>query len=111
MIDPKTGKEYEIPIADFSEVEARFIASFGINKSKEAFYNHFYGGRNMYRFSSHQPLAENTKRPPLGIEPNKMWKEQRCQSLKCAIDRYLVAGLAFPLEWAEEYNQLKEELQ
>ena len=49
---------------------------------------------------------ERPVKPPLGIIPKKIWKEQRLGDLRDAIDRYLEANQRVPVEWIEEYNEL-----
>ena len=46
-------------------------------------------------------------KPPLGIMPKKLHREQRFIALYEAISRYLSVGnIEIPLEWVEEYNEL-----
>lgn len=49
-------------------------------------------------------------KPPLGIVPKFIWKEQRLMKLREAIDRYLDANQRVPIEWIEEYNELLEDI-
>lgn len=49
-------------------------------------------------------------KPPLGIVPKFIWKEQRLMNLREAIDRYLDANLKVPVTWIEEYNELLEDI-
>ena len=49
-------------------------------------------------------------KPPLGIVPKFIWKEQRLMKLREAIDRYLDANKRVPIECIEEYNELLEDI-
>lgn len=51
--------------------------------------------------------AKETIKPPLGLMPEKIWKEERCNQLKMAIERYDKAGQPVPNEWQFEYTDLK----
>jgi len=46
------------------------------------------------------------RKPPLGLMPRRIHEEQRISDIAGAINRYLQAGRAVPMEWIEEYNQL-----
>lgn len=50
------------------------------------------------------------KKPPLGIMPKRFHDEQRLESLKGAIERYVGEKCQVPLEWIVEYNQLVKEV-
>jgi len=56
------------------------------------------------------PACQPTKKPPLGLMPEKIWKEKRLQSIKAAIDRFLAAFQPVPPEWIDEYNRLNKEV-
>ena len=49
-------------------------------------------------------------KPPLGIIPKNIWKQQRMEDIREAVDRYLDANLRVPIEWIEEYNELLEDV-
>ncbi len=49
-------------------------------------------------------------RPPAGLVPKYLWKEQRLKDIKAAIKRYLDGNFPFPPEWVEEYNELLKEI-
>jgi hypothetical protein len=63
-----------------------------------------------------QPLFAD--RPPLGLMPEYIHKEQRLKDIKDAIGRYLEANMAIPISWvAEQYylecwieNKVQEKL-
>ena len=47
--------------------------------------------------------------PPIGVEPEWMWRESRVAELRAAIQRYLDAGKYRPIaEWARELEQHSE---
>lgn len=46
------------------------------------------------------------KKPPIGIIPEIIWKEQRIQDIDAAINRYQEAGLAINTKWIYERNKL-----
>lgn len=49
------------------------------------------------------------QRPPIGLKPQFVWKEERRCEVKAAIQRYLDAGSQVPPEWIAEYNELIKE--
>jgi hypothetical protein len=53
---------------------------------------------------------KNDTAPPLGIMPQRLWKERRFQDLVECMHRYVDADLSLPSEIAEEYAQLMKEL-
>lgn len=53
---------------------------------------------------------ERPVKPPLGVIPKKIWKEQRLRELRDAVGRYLEANQIVPIEWIEEYNQLLDDI-
>jgi hypothetical protein len=48
--------------------------------------------------------------PPIGIMPERIWKEQRLQELHAAIARYVESEIEVPQEWLWEAKKLHEEL-
>lgn len=51
-----------------------------------------------------QPLFENIVKPPLGLMPEYLHKEQRLSEIKAAVQRYLDVNMAIPIGWiAEQY--------
>lgn len=46
------------------------------------------------------------KKTPLGIIPEKIWKDRRISALSEAINRYTASGMIVPVEWIKEYNNL-----
>lgn len=46
------------------------------------------------------------KKPPIGLIPKWLWKEQRAKDISAAILRYLEAGIPITSEWMEEWNEL-----
>lgn len=50
-------------------------------------------------------------KPPIGIKPELMWKEERYNHLCEAIGRYMVAGFAPLPEWIEEGQRLIKEIE
>lgn len=50
-------------------------------------------------------------KPPIGIKPELMWKEERYDQLCEAIGRYMIAGLAPLPEWIEEGQRLSKEIE
>lgn len=53
---------------------------------------------------------ERPVKPPLGVIPKKIWKKQRLEELRGAVERYLEANQRIPIEWIEEYNQLLDDI-
>lgn len=51
---------------------------------------------------------ENSKKPPLGLVPRKIWDEKRAEEIKAAIDRYTKAGIDIPNAWVDEYFEIEE---
>jgi hypothetical protein len=47
-------------------------------------------------------------KPPLGIIPEWLWKEQRMNELEKAIFRYDFAGKPRQKEWVDEYSEIRE---
>lgn len=52
--------------------------------------------------------VKNTR--PIGIEPEKVWLEDRLESLNNAICRYAESNFAIPEEWIKERNKLLEKI-
>lgn len=50
------------------------------------------------------------KKYPLGIMPEKFWKEARLHDLGETIVRYVQAGCPIKQEWVDEYNKLHKEV-
>lgn len=46
------------------------------------------------------------KKPPIGVKPQWLVKEERRTELVKAIRRYMKEAHTVPTEWLEEYNQL-----
>ena len=44
--------------------------------------------------------------PPIGLEPKKIFMEQRLDYVIQAIERYLEVQCPIPVEWIIEYNEL-----
>jgi hypothetical protein len=51
-----------------------------------------------------------SRKPPIGLTPERIWKIQRFEDVTAAIQRYLDAGFVVPDEWIDEYSRLKKEL-
>lgn len=49
-------------------------------------------------------------KPPIGIQPERIWKEKRLAELQDTIKRYLETGLCISVDWVVEYNKLNEEM-
>jgi hypothetical protein len=49
-------------------------------------------------------------KPPIGIVPEIIWKQDRFIELGQAIQRRIEHTLKIPAEWVEEYNRLDEEV-
>ena len=47
-------------------------------------------------------------KPPLGIKPERIWKDQRIEELEAAINRYVDSKTPVPWEWVEELGRLVE---
>lgn len=45
-------------------------------------------------------------KPPLGLRPRYIADEHRMNEIRCAVRRYMDAGLALPCEWIAEYNEI-----
>lgn len=55
-------------------------------------------------------FTTDAERPPIGIIPEWLWKEQRCGELIRAIDRYGDACKDIPNEWVNEALKLASEI-
>ena len=49
-------------------------------------------------------------KPPIGIVPEILWKQDRWIDLGQAILRRIEASLPIPADWVEEYNRLDTEI-
>lgn len=54
--------------------------------------------------------SESKTKPPLGIEPEYIWKQKRAFALVEAIARYSIAGMSVRNEWLAELGELLREL-
>ena len=55
----------------------------------------------------HVPPMPRANKPPLGVKPRHIHDEERRQDLAGAIARYIEdGGMAVPVEWVNEYNEL-----
>jgi len=54
-------------------------------------------------------MSKQAIKPPIGIEPESMWKERRMIDLSAAIGRRCKARLDIPVEWVDELNELLNE--
>lgn len=54
-------------------------------------------------------LTKPKPKPPLGIDPEYLWKDRRIEALSEAIDRYVCGGFLLPCvtEWALERRKLE----
>jgi hypothetical protein len=50
------------------------------------------------------------RKPPIGIMPKYIHDYRRHRELKEAITRFIDADLPVPVEWIEEYNNLRKVL-
>jgi hypothetical protein len=53
----------------------------------------------------------NKGKPPLGVVPEKFWKEDRLRELNRAISERIGTVWDIPLEWVVERNQILKELE
>lgn len=44
-------------------------------------------------------------KPPLGLTPKYIVREERRSEIAAAVKRYLDARMKIPLEWIEEHNE------
>lgn len=51
-------------------------------------------------------LAGSTKKPPLGLMPEYVWKEKRVLEILEAIDRYFREEMKIPKQWYDELGRL-----
>ena len=49
-------------------------------------------------------------KPPLGLKPRNIFLEERADAIKEVIQRYFEAGQEIPVNWIEEYNVIRAEL-
>lgn len=49
---------------------------------------------------------DHVHKPPLGLMPEWVWKEQRLEEITAAIMRYLIEGVFVPREWYNEQQRL-----
>jgi hypothetical protein len=52
-----------------------------------------------------------SERPPLGLKPRFIHEEQRLDAVRDAITRYIAAGYDVPMEWTEEFCDLKARIE
>ena len=52
-----------------------------------------------------------TRKPPIGIIPEKFWKEERLEALEIAISARIGTEWGIPLEWLIERNRILIELE
>ncbi|MEG0380552.1 MAG: hypothetical protein RR603_02500 [Kurthia sp.] len=50
------------------------------------------------------------QKPPLGLKPRNLFLEERAYEITEAIQRYFEAGQEVPVNWIEEYNVIRCEL-
>ena len=48
-------------------------------------------------------MEEMEEKPPLGLIPYDIWREQRMQDIRQAMGRYAGANMDIPKEWVDEY--------
>jgi len=53
------------------------------------------------------PKEEVKPKPPLGLVPDYIWREERLDDIKGAIKRYLDAKLQIPISWITEQYELE----
>lgn len=51
-----------------------------------------------------------SRKPPLGLIPRWLHREQRLNEIIAAMSRYIYAGMQLPIDWVEEYNQITKEI-
>lgn len=66
---------------------------------------------DMYRQFFDDPVEQKSTRPPIGIEPEFIWKEKRLHALMQAASRYIDAGLRVKPKWFSEIRNLIDDLQ
>lgn len=49
-------------------------------------------------------------KPPIGVMPEKLWKEQRLEALCSAIGKYEICGIEPPEEWKKEGARLYDDI-
>ena len=55
-------------------------------------------------------MDEEQTKPPIGIEPEWIWKQKRCFELACTIARYTESGRAVDEKWFLELGRLIPEV-
>lgn len=63
-----------------------------------------------YIYEEDSKKKSSTVKPPLGIEPERIWKQERLDEIQDAIGRYVIANLEPLPEWIEEGKRLYKEL-
>jgi hypothetical protein len=61
--------------------------------------------------NNEQPKEEIKKKPPLGLKPDYIWKEERLQEIRDAMGRFNVAhnySKECPQEWLDEKHELEK---
>jgi hypothetical protein len=58
-----------------------------------------------------QCAEQKSTRPPIGIEPEFIWKEKRLHALVQAASRYIDAGQKVKPKWFSEIHNLISDLQ
>ena len=62
-----------------------------------------------YLFQQH--AEQKSTRPPIGIEPEFVWKEKRLYALLQAASRYIDAGRKVKAKWLSEIRNLIDDSQ
>lgn len=71
------------------------------------FKNHMKTAFDISKLDIQKVTTSFVTKPPLGLMPEFIWKEQRIDELYQAIMRYVNAGKAVPIEWITEHYTLK----
>ena len=65
--------------------------------------------KNVHTLRLENYRREENKKPPLGLTPKFVRKQERMNEIRDALARYYESQMKIPLEWIREYNELIDE--
>jgi hypothetical protein len=89
----------------FDEYTLRAASHYGVPPSKVTSEQRQHGKRLLL-----SEIYGAAPKPPLGVKPRNLHDEERANALDEAIVRYLNEDLPVPIEWVQEFNELRTRL-
>lgn len=89
----------------FDDYALRAASYYGVPPSKVTSEQRQHGKRLLL-----SEVYGAASKPPLGIKPRNLHDEERANALDEAIVRYLNEDLPVPIEWVQEFNELRTRL-